>query len=509
MKVWRKVKHVTTELGQSLVETALVLPILIVLLVGIVELSNVLNTQNKLTTASRNAADFGAANYDRDNFSMITAPAMGQVALNTVTETLIMDTNRWDIWSIKARTNGEGTAFSVFTHTKVFGDESVLTVTEWDALVPDVQSDMLAALRSVCDGGDTCDEAADIEVVASVPYYAPDPILGLPVLEFLNLDRQHGLTVMRVGEPPEVASCPLLPIAIRLDQWSLYPSDWYDPDTDTLAAPLSNQYPGHDVHPFPPKDRKIWEWPTCDKANPASCQKKDGPPIPTYTNGSIDPFTVSSPMKVQYLDTDETFWPNNVPGTPLGSALAMRGRIGYIFWAREQVGDPGNFGWLSWDGSNDANKLADSLAPPIGDFMEFYPGSRADMGELTNLPPGEKSGNGNNWLEIGEWVEGAPGNMDNAGKQGLHQWIYDETLQDAIIKSKVVPLVVFDQRSEETGSKVSYRVAAFVIARILGYSFGGSQGNSSNLYGGKWIVFEMMGRADVCYDVPEIIADGS
>lgn len=509
MNIRCKMEKMVVETGQSLVETALAIPILIILLVGIVELSNVLNTQNKITTASRNAADFGAANYDRDNFATTTAPAMGQVALNTVTETLIMDTNRWDIWSIRARTNEDGTAFSVFTHTKVFGNESVLTVDEWNARVPKVQSDMLAALRSVCDGGDTCDDAADIEVVASVPWYAPDPILGLPLLEFLDLARQRGLTVMRVGESPEVAICPLLPIAIRLDQWSLYPSDWYDPKTDTMAPPLIHQYPGHDVQPFPPKDRKIWEYPTCDKINPTSCQQKDGPPIPSYTNGSLDPMSIAPPMTLQYLDTDETEWPLNIPGTPLGEALNMKGRVGYIYWAREQVGDPGNFGWLSWDGSNDANKLKDSLAPPAGDFMRYYPDSRADEGDLTNLPPGEISGNGDGWLDIGEWVEGAPGNMDSAGKQGLQQWIHDQTIQNAINKGHGVPLIVFDQTNNDTGSKVNYRVAAFVIARILGYSFGGSTGNSSNLYGGKWIVFELIGPAGPCYKNPNNTADGS
>lgn len=505
MKDWRQIKQMATEPGQSLVETALVLPILIILLVGIVELSNVLNTQNKLTTASRIAAGFGAANYDRDDFSTTTAQAMGQVALNTVTETLVMATNRWDIWSIKARTNKDGTAFSVFTHTKVFGDESVLTVAEWNALVPGVQSDMLEALRSVC-SGDPCDEAADIEVVASVPYYAPDPILGLPLLEFLNLDRQRGLTVMRVGETPDVYGCPVLPIAVRLDQWSLYPSNWWDPETETYAQPFS-WYPGHDVQPFPPLDDKIWEFPDCDKPNPADCAGNKVP-IPQYTNDGLDPFTVpiSTTMTLAQLQTSGTDWPKNVPGTPLSPTLGLQVPIGYIFWAREETDDlGGNFGWLSWNGDPDADKLRDSLGPPAGDFMQYYPGSRADNGELVNInryDEGERSGNSDGWLSVGEWVEGTPGNKDSAGKAGVKQWVYDDALSSAA-KSRPVTIIVFDELNADSGSNTNYRVAGFVMARILGYSFGGSTGNSSSLYEGKWIVFELLGPATQCYDPPD------
>lgn len=508
MKIWRKIKEQAAEPGQSLVETALVLPILIIMLVGIVELSNVLNTQNKITTASRIAAGFGAANYDRDDFADTTAQAMGQVALNTVTETLVINPDRWDIWSIKARTNDDGTAFSVFTHTKVFGTESVVTVAEWNTLVSDVQSDMLASLQSVCEGGGGCDDAADIEVVASVPWYAPDPFLGLPVLEFLQLDRQRGLTVMRVGETPDVAGCPLLPIAVRLDQWSLYPSNWCDQDTGECAMALANGYGNHPVQPFPPRDNKIWEWPACQEANPADCKKKDGPPIPSYENASSVPFTGTLALDLFNLQTGATEFYRNVPGTPLSPTLGMAAPVGYIFWAREEVGDPGNFGWLTWDGDPSAQKLEGSLGLPAGDFMQYYPGSRADNGELVNInhyDEGERSGDGNNWLEVGEWVEGAPGNMDSQGKQGLQQWIYDETLQGPI----TVSLVLFDERNEDSGSNLNYRVAGFVMARMLGYSFGGAQGQSSNLYDGKWILFELLGPATQCYNPPDSIAEGS
>ncbi len=81
---WIKLRAIGREKGQSLVETAIFFPILIFILAGAVEVGNLLNTQNKVTTAARSAAGFGAANYDRDDWDG-TASAMGQVALNTVT----------------------------------------------------------------------------------------------------------------------------------------------------------------------------------------------------------------------------------------------------------------------------------------------------------------------------------------------------------------------------------------------------------------------------------------
>ena len=103
--------------GQSLVEVALFMPIFIFILAGVVEVGNLMNTQNRVTTASRVAAGFGASNFNRNDWAN-TADAMGDVALNTVTETLDLSADLWDIWSIHAITNEDGTGFDVFTHEK-------------------------------------------------------------------------------------------------------------------------------------------------------------------------------------------------------------------------------------------------------------------------------------------------------------------------------------------------------------------------------------------------------
>ena len=78
-----------------------------IIIAGVVEVSNLLITQNKVLTASRMAAGFGAANYVRNDWTAAngTADAMGDVALNTVTQTLELSPDLWDVYSIRALTN--------------------------------------------------------------------------------------------------------------------------------------------------------------------------------------------------------------------------------------------------------------------------------------------------------------------------------------------------------------------------------------------------------------------
>ena len=156
---------------------------------------------------------------------------MGTVALNTITETLEIEEERWDIWSIAALTNDEGNGFRVFTYTQVYGNNNVVSSSEWNSNLTDIQDDIIEALQAECEHNVL--DCADIEVVASVPYFRQDAILGLNVAKWANLDKLRGLTVMRVDDrPSELASigdgCPLLPIAIRVDQWALYPSNWLE-----------------------------------------------------------------------------------------------------------------------------------------------------------------------------------------------------------------------------------------------------------------------------------------
>ena len=220
--VYQRNNHniIKSEYGQSLLEVAIFLPILIFILAGAVEVANLLNTQNKVTTAARSAAGFGSANYDRDDWTG-TAMAMGQVAINTVTETLDLDDSLWDVWSIQAETNANGDGFDIFVATHAYGLNNVISAADWPTLEAKIQTDMLSELQSI-----GVENAAYLEVVASVAYHNIDTILGLPIWQWTGLQTIRGLTVMRVSEMPPYVGCPLLPISVRLNQYSAYPTNW-------------------------------------------------------------------------------------------------------------------------------------------------------------------------------------------------------------------------------------------------------------------------------------------
>jgi hypothetical protein len=83
---------------------------------------------------------------------------------------------------------------------------------------------------------------------------------------------------------------------------------------------------------------------------------------------------------------------------------------------------PGNVGWLTWDGSNSANALANNIANP------------------GNSPV----------LKVGDWMEGAPGNMNSSGvRAALDSWI-----------NKTVTIPLYDQVTGN-GSRVNYRICGF------------------------------------------------
>jgi hypothetical protein len=432
--------------GQSLVETALFLPILIFILVGIVEVSTVLITQNRVTTASRVASGYGAVNYDRDNWQG-TAESMGLVALNTVTGTMELDPDLWDIWSIYAEVNAEGTDFEEFEAIHVAGNNNVISTAEWAVREAEVRADMLAELQAAGD-------SSGLRTVSSVAYHNQETFLNLPVWQWVGFQTVRGLTVMRVDDPPPFAGCPILPIAVRMVQPSVYPTDWPRDDDDMRHA----MDEGEEMFFFPDQSRpqerfyvpnyiNDWETPRYDNDN------------------AIAP------------DLDSNTFRRNIPGR-----LFLNAQPGYIFKAREGT-SAGGFGWLSWDGAPDRPTLSESLAynpPPPGNFAEKYPGSDADMGYL-NLPAGESSGNRNGVLEEFEWLEVATGNM-NA--------VSEDLFMDYVYTGRPVTLVYYDIH-HATGVNTSLRVRGFATVKLLGFKFSGNVNE-------KYIVFEFVRWANEC-----------
>lgn len=502
----RKKINLRASKGQSLVEVAIFMPILIFILLGIVEVTNLLNTQNKVTTASRMAAGFGASNFDENNWAQLapgtnkcvdgTACAMGQVARNTVTETLELTENLWDVWSIWALTNQTGTDFDVFTYTHVYGNHSVITLSQWNTIKNQVRSDMLSDIQSWPDG------AANLEVVASVPYHDIDTILGLPLWQWSGLQTIRGLTVMRVGERKAFEGCPLLPINVRLNQHSVYPSDWPWPNQQYLSG-----YPGPTelfVEEIPQDKDTQWQYPE---------------PAPTYsttayttTNGTGDVLYLINPTLSNY--------PNNIPGISLKTAIEGDSAYsGLLFLAREE-GPSGSFGWLDWDGQASglsAQDLLDSLVWP-GNFLQKYPKSEADTpttmlmgGNMACIDGDMGDGFCNGRLVPTEWVQTSTGNVLAAKVQDQLQCYVDGA---TTVKGKGpscaneinpsdflrdVAIIVFDKTDkkgggggEPSGSTTWFRVYAIVKARLVGYKFDTQPEN-------RWILFEYLGIADNCY----------
>jgi hypothetical protein len=311
----------------------------------------------------------------------------------------------------------------------------------------EIQADVLDAL-----------DESDVgqEILATVAFHDRNSLLGLNAFNVGQLTRVRGLSVMRLDEPAPYDGCPLLPISVRLQQYSAYPSNWEE-GVQYSNPPYSGD-PATQLFPDGSNPNTSFEYPT-------------GSDVPVYLN---EP-GVTPPQ----LNTD-TF-ERNVPGVPLYDA-----QPGYIYWAREQ-GPSGGFGWLSWNGSTSNNYLRDSLTWP-GNYMTEYPGSPADTGTTGDPPsPGEPvggdttTGDGDGNLEIGEWVENSTGNMSSA--EGI--------IQDYIDTETPVTLLVTDMTNGEGGSNANYRIVGFVTVKLLGYSF---QGNNDS----KWIVFEVVGWQEAC-----------
>jgi hypothetical protein len=427
--------------GQSLVETALFLPILIMILAGIVEVSTVLITQNRVTTVARVATGFGANNFDRNDWEG-TAASMGIVALNSVTETMSMDENLWDVWSIYAKVNADGTDFDTFTAVHVIGNHSVISADEWTVREATVRADMLAELQST-----GVDHAGDLEVVSSVVYHDQETMLNLPVWQWTGAKTVRGLTLMRVDGPTPYTGCPLLPITVRLNQHSVYPTNWE-------GGPLNEQIYGYHVPEIFPDGNgpQDFEYP-----NPAPVYLNESPDPTVFTKGS-EPFE------------------RNYPGVPISDALP-----GYLYLARDE-GPEGSFGWLCWQNcsANPNTGLKAGLTFP-GNFLDpeyGYPGSPADIGTLDTNGNGS-SGDGNAILEIGEWVQASTGNI--ASSQDL--------INGYVNSGRPVTIIMYDITNGLTGSNAAYRVSGFVIAKLIGYSFQGSN---------KFIVFEFVDWGSAC-----------
>jgi hypothetical protein len=218
--------------GQSLVEVAIFLPVALIIIAGLVELSLYLVTQNKVNTATREAARFGA--NGGENAGMVT------VALNTVTQTLQLEVDRWDMWSVRGRLTatcqGSDTILSFgpndqdFEVEHSFGISSTVAFTETSNYVNspafrvDVRDRLVEPVSiGTCDANNPAPDLNGLQFVAMYSAHDVESILGLDVFleSVFTVKALHVFRVTGVVSNDQSRGCDAFPIGLQDDLRSM------------------------------------------------------------------------------------------------------------------------------------------------------------------------------------------------------------------------------------------------------------------------------------------------
>ena len=332
--------------GQSLVEVALFMPILIVLIAGVVELSQLVITQNRVSNAARVAARFGANGGEDDGMTV--------VALNSVTQTLEMDENRWDMWTIRARVNEDGDDFEDWTFAHSFGVSNTVLFSGVNESA--VQQEVLAELQRDEQGATNNSIAGGLRIVGSLMVHDVDSIIGLDAFPALaEFSSVRALNVMRLTglEHEPTAGCDAFPIAVR-------------DDARSVTKPISELLPGEESpHPYPEPNEF-----TCPSSSP-QCEESVPPTYSQFTN--------------------------HRPNVALAEA-----EEGDVFKIKEGTGS-GNFGWLRWN-----NLYLQPSAGVLGNALR-WPGNSSDYPTNGYYEPDDPT---DTTMKIGNWVAATQGNTN-------------------------------------------------------------------------------------------------
>ncbi|MCA9874407.1 MAG: pilus assembly protein [Ardenticatenaceae bacterium] len=345
------------ERGQSLVEVALFFPIFLIIIAGLVEVSNIVVTQNRVNNATRVGSRFGANGGENQGMAL--------ASLNAVTQTLNMDEDLWDVWAIRGRVDDTGNNF--VPDTWEFDHAYGISQTEAfsDVVEADIKDQVLEQLQTDENGNSSNPAiAAGLSFVGVYAIHDIDSILGLDALPtFVGLNSVKSLNVMRTtGIEVETSNgCDAFPIAIHEGIRSVLAPG------DTSSA--QNRWPSTFKH------------------------------------------FVTSPAPFPYPDPNYYRFVNHVPNQPLEDA-----QEGYVYKIENGTG-PGQFGWLGWNGcANDSTALEDSLSWP-GNSMDYTPlpgscpayGSPKVAGFVEMGDPTDRS------MHIGDWVATSSGTINSSG----------------------------------------------------------------------------------------------
>lgn len=407
-KITQKRTH--TQRGQSLVEVALFFPIFVILLAGLVEVSQLLITQNRVSSAARASTRF-ASNGGQDQ-GMVT------VIMNNVTQTLETDNTVWDVWSIRATVDANGTGFDpnnggTWSFTQIYGISNTVRAPSINETA--IQTRVLDEIRrdefdNQSTDGNGIGIAAGLQIVGTYAIHDVDSILGLDAMSQLaGFSSLEAINIMRITANSQNVTngCAAFPIAVHEGARSV-----------TAPGTGSNPYPNASDFTYP--------------NNP--------PAYNTFTNHDAD--------------------------VPLLSA-----QEGDVFRVQNGFGQ-GNFGWLLWNTgiSGNANTLENSLTWP-GDSTNYnpcsgpgcpggagIPGSGFDSnvpGYIEPLDPEDQS------LHVGDWVAANTGAVNANGVRNA--------IEEHITLDRTLRMVVWNE-TQNPGSNGLYRISGFAVFRIVGYN---------------------------------------
>lgn len=345
-----------TQRGQSLVEVALFFPIFLVLLAGMVEVANIIVTQNKVTSATRASTRFAVNGGENEG--------MATVALNTVTQTLEVSDDVWDIWAIRGTLNGNGDAFlpNTWEFEHIYGISNTKRFDEVDQDV--IQSEVLAQLQKGIPSSRHPAELGGLRIAATYAMHDIDSILGLNAMpQYAEITSVADLSVMRITgvEAENTNGCDGFPIAVHEGIRSV-----------TAPGTGSNPYP--DARDF------------------------DGPSNPKTYQSFI----------------------HHQDNVPLSQA-----KEGMVYRVQQGSGS-GNFGWLAWNEgiSANSNTLGDSLGWPgnAKDYRDHGDGGQVLPGQTHvvrgYVEPGDAS---DTELQIGDWVAGSTGSINSGPNRAIFE----------------------------------------------------------------------------------------
>lgn len=399
MKRLRIFPSKTGQRGQSLVEVALFFPIFIIMLAGVVEISNIIITQNRVSSATRAGARFGADGGENEGIK--------NVVLNTVTQTLELDQEFWDVWVVRGTVNSDGNAIDSWEFSHVYGISNTQQFDTVDEAA--IQQEVLEQLQRDELGNQQAGIAADIEFVGTFAMHDIDSILGLNALpQFASITSVKDLTVMRVlGFGLNATDgCDGFPIVVHEGGRSVTQAIYQQ----VTSAPTF--------------------WPQ---------------PAPAYV----------------------TFY-NHRPNIPLRGPGPNGETVheGDIFLVQNGAG-AGSFGWLRWNQyvQDNAGNLEDSLTWP-GNSKDYTtipnggqnppnpPFPHRVIGYIDYNDPFDTS------MNIGDWVMGNTGNVGSATVKNI--------LQGHINSGRQLRLILY-QPTAGTGNNLRYQITGFAIFRLRGY----------------------------------------